>query len=72
MLDRHGRAEMILDGDWFRSAGGAVVGWINRNTAYSLRGAHVGWDEGGVLYDGPNRAIGFSRAATGHLPSRPG
>ena len=72
MFDRDGRPQIIVDGDCFRSARGAVIGWISGGSAYSLRGAHLGWYEGGVLYDGNNRAISYCRAATGHLPSRPG
>lgn len=72
IFDRHGRPQIIMDKDCFRSARGAVIGWIHANSAYSLQGAHRGWYEAGVLYDERNRAIGFSAFATGHLPSRPG
>ena len=72
LFDRHGRPKAIIDGELFRSSRGTVIGWLNRDSAYSLSGAHLGWYEEGVLYDGSNKAIGFTRDATGYLPSHPG
>ncbi len=49
-----------------------MVAWIAGESVYSTQGHHIGWFEGGVLYDSGNRALGFLARATGHLPSRPG
>ncbi len=72
LFDRTGQPTLILDGDVIRSKDGVVIGWVNATNVYSLRGGHIGWYEGGVIYDAQNCAIGFTLTATGPLPSRPG
>lgn len=72
IFDRSGRARIIRDGDCLRSARGVVVAWISANGVFDVRGQHVGWFEGGVLYDANNCVIGFEQDATGSLPSSPG
>ncbi|WP_370575331.1 MULTISPECIES: 4-fold beta flower protein [Serratia] len=72
MFDRNGRPTLIHDNECVRSRAGAVIAWINGDNVYSLRGQHVGWFEGGVLYDNQNKALGFLSNSTGYLPSRPG
>lgn len=72
LFDRNGRARLLKDGDCFRNDRGSVVAWISGINVYCLGGQHVGWFDGGVLYDSKNRALGFGRDATGYLPYRPG
>jgi hypothetical protein len=72
MFDRNGRACLILDGDRVRNDTGDVVGWISGSGVYSLRGRHIGWYEGGVIYDSSNCALAFTANRTGSLPSVPG
>lgn len=72
LFDRSGSACLILDGDCLRSSGGVVVGWICGSNVYSLRGQHIGWFDGGVIYDSNNCAMAFSHDGTGSLPSVPG
>jgi hypothetical protein len=72
LLDRNGRARIILDTDKIRSAQGRVVAWISGNNVYSLQGRHLGWFEGGVVCDARNCPIAFSRNRTAGLPSVPG
>jgi hypothetical protein len=71
VFDRNGVAQIIRDGDCFRSAEGKVIGWIRGNAAYALSGRHVACYDGGVLYDTSGFAIGFCAGARGFLPSRP-
>jgi hypothetical protein len=71
VFDRNGEAQIIWDGDCFRSAAGKVIGWIHGNGAYALSGRHVACYDGGVLYDTSNFTIGFRAGARGLLPSRP-
>ena len=41
-------------------------------SVYSLNGTHIGWFDGGVIYDAQNCALAFTRNRTGSLPSVPG
>lgn len=72
LFDRHGSPRLILDDDCVRDASGHVVGWVDSNGLFSIKGRHVGRAEGGVLYDIRNRALGFTDGASGYLPYRPG
>lgn len=72
LFDKGGSASLILDGDLVRSSRGVVVGWVVGSNVYSLNGKHLGWFEGGVIYDSHNCALAFSRNRTGTLPSVPG
>jgi hypothetical protein len=72
LFDRQGSPRLILDDDCVRSASGAVIAWISGDGVFSLIGNHIGWYEGGVIYDHHNRALGFTHHASGYLPSRPG
>jgi len=72
LFSKNGQAEILLDGDCFRSDRGDVVAWIREPHVYSLNGNHIGWFENGVLYDSNNQALGFLRGATGSVPGRPG
>jgi len=72
MFDRNGSACLILDGDRIRARAGAVVGWVRGTNTYSLGGSHMGWHEGGVIYDNRNCALAFTRSHTGSLPGTPG
>ena len=68
---RNGQATLIHDGDCFIDNRGQVITWVNDDNVYSLIGLHVGWFEGGVLYDSRNQTLGFLRNSTDYLPSRP-
>jgi hypothetical protein len=71
VFDKQGRAALIYDRDCFRSKIGKVVAWLSNNNVYGTNGRHRGWFEKGIFYDSNNRAVGFTRDATGSLPSRP-
>src|SRR5262249_43812905 len=70
--NKSGVASLILDENRVRDSDGQVVGWLSGTNAYSLNGEHVGWFEGGVLFDSNNGALAFSRNHTLSLPSTPG
>lgn len=72
LFDRGGRARILHDSDKLRNNQGRVIAWISGNNVYSLRGRHVGWFEGGVLFDSRNCPIAFARNRTMGLPSVPG
>ncbi|KAF0144893.1 MAG: Uncharacterized protein FD156_1464 [Nitrospirae bacterium] len=72
LFDRNGNASAILDRDCVRSNSGDVISWISDQNVYSLNGNHIGWFDRGVIYDSDNDVLGFTRNATGPLPSRPG
>jgi len=71
MFDQMGNTCLIFDGDKIRNDGGDVVAWISQNNVHSLTGNHVGWYEGGVIYDSDNSALAFIRNCSGSLPNRP-
>ena len=50
---------------------GVVVGWIEGSNVYLRHGDHVGWFEGGVIYDSLNCALAFGAKRTGYLPNVP-
>lgn len=68
LFDEAGTPCLILDGNRIRDEGGAVIGWAEAGHAYLLHGQHVGWFEGGVLYDSTNCALAYGRNRTGYLP----
>ncbi len=73
LYDKKGQALLFIYGDRFISKNGKNLGWIFNNNVYGLKnGKHLGWFENGVLYDGMNKVIAFSRNASGYMPSRPG
>ncbi len=73
LYSRNGQALLFVYNDRFISKDGKNLGWLFNNNVYGLRnGEHLGWFENGVLYDGSNSVIAFSRDASGYLPSRPG
>jgi len=72
LFDKSGNARAILDHNKIRDSRGEVVAWMTGENLYSLGGSHMGWVEGGVIYDCDNCAIGFTRNRTGSLPSVPG
>ena len=72
MYDKNGRPCLILDGETIRNDGGIPAGWISNGNAYSLRGVHRGWFEGGVIYDDRNSALAFTSNHSGQTPSTPG
>lgn len=73
MFNQRGDPCLILDGDRIRgrSSHGHVIAWINDSNVHSLTGVHVGWFEGGVIYDSSNCALAFLRAHAS-LPGTPG
>lgn len=71
LFDKDGAACLILDGERVRDDYGDVIGWIKAGNVYLLHGEHVGWFEGGVIYDGINCALTFTRRRMGYLPSEP-
>jgi len=73
LFNRNGNAELFVYDDRFISKNGHNLGWLFNEKVYNIRnGRHLGWFEKGILYDGSNKVIAFSRNATGNLPSRPG
>lgn len=73
MYNRQGQALFLLYDERFISKNGKNLGWIINSNVYHLRsGKHLGWYENGILYDGRNRVLAFSRDATSYLPSVPG
>ena len=72
LFDRNGTPCLILDNDKIRNDRGEVVGWLTNANVYSLSGSHIGWHEGGVIYDSSNCALAFTMNRTGALPSVPG
>jgi hypothetical protein len=71
LFDRGGRARILHDSDKLRNNQGQVIAWISENNVYCLRGRHVGWFEGGVVFDSRNCPI-VARNRTIGLPSVPG
>ncbi|SRR5229473_7319750 len=68
LFDRNGRARILLDTDKLRNNRGRVIAWIGGGNVYSLQGHHVGWFDGGVVFDSDNRVIAFSGDHTAGLP----
>lgn len=68
-FDQAGAPCLILDESRIRNGRGVVVGWVNGSNVYLRHGQHVGWFEGGVIYDSTNCALAYSRNRTGYLPS---
>jgi hypothetical protein len=57
LYDRSGIARIILDDDRIRNKRGNVIAWISGSNVYSLHGRHIGWFDGGVIYDSRNCAV---------------
>lgn len=72
LFDGSGQALIIVDNDAFVDKTGGTIGWIHGINVSTLYGQHVGWYEGGVLYDSRNQAVAFAQSRTGYLPSMPG
>lgn len=72
LFDKGGHPCLILDGNCVRDKGGYVIGWIIDPNVYSSTGQHIGWLEGGIIYDINNFPLVFSRNHTGSLPYNPG
>ena len=72
LFDRHGKACVIWDDTKIRDNRGKVIAWLGGNNVYSLSGRHIGWFDGGVIFDSTNSALAFSRNRTTGLPSSPG
>lgn len=73
LYDKNGKAQFFVYKDRFISKHGQNLGWLFNNNVYGLHtGNHIGWFEHGILYDGQNNIIAFSRKATRYLPSVPG
>ncbi len=66
-IDRSGQIPLYLHERRFITEDGHNVGWLIGNCVYSLRGAHVGWLENGVLYDVNNDIVALSTNASGHI-----
>ena len=60
-----GCANAILDEFCLRTTAGEPVGWVFGLSAFSLRGEHIGWFEGGIFFDVDNRMLGFIPALAG-------
>ena len=63
IFDQHGDPQFIVDDTRFVDKSGLTVGWHKADYVYSLVGDHLGWYQGGVLFDSANRAVGFSVTA---------
>jgi len=63
---------LILDTHMIRNNKGYVIGWLNRPNVFSSHGVHIGWFEGGVVYDITNCPLLFLRNHTSYLPGTPG
>lgn len=72
LFNRYGKPVLIFDTTNVRDARGKLIAWISGRNVYSLSAKHIGWFEGGVIYDNRNKALVFQSNAEGHLPSRPG
>lgn len=71
LFDRDGVPCLILEESRVRSRRGLVIGWLDTDKVHLLHGEHIGWYEGGVIYDSTNSALAFSRHRTGYLPGVP-
>lgn len=72
LYNQQGKPILIYDGTNIRDAKGNLITWISGKNVYSLNAQHIGWFEGGVIYDSKNKALVFLPDATGHLPYKPG
>lgn len=70
--DKNGYAVFFVYGDRIISRDGKNLCWVIGDCIYSLKGGqHIGWIEGGKVFDISNRILAFSRNANG-LPYKPG
>jgi hypothetical protein len=73
LFDKSGSARVILDGSMIRNNRGEVIAWIAGVNLYSLGGSHthIGWVEGGVIFDQDNCTIAFTQNSSGSLSGVP-
>jgi len=71
MFDQSGQPKIILDNDTIRNKTGHLIAWINDSGIYNLYGQHIGWYEGGVIYDNTSSVLAFIQNSSGYLPYKP-